>query len=56
MLIFLKFRSVFILNGNGADVAKHCIPGVPAKRWVKLNGVFFFEYLYSNSDIVSDRH
>jgi hypothetical protein len=24
--------SVLILNGNSADVAKHCIPGVPAKR------------------------
>jgi len=28
----LPIGSVFILNGNGADVAKHCIPGVPAKR------------------------
>ncbi|XP_050211042.1 uncharacterized protein LOC126661260 [Mercurialis annua] len=28
----LPVGSVLILNGNGADVAKHCIPGVPAKR------------------------
>ncbi|KAL3382380.1 hypothetical protein AABB24_002097 [Solanum stoloniferum] len=24
--------SVLIFNGNGADVAKHCVPSVPAKR------------------------
>jgi len=24
--------SVLVLNGNGADVAKHCVPTVPAKR------------------------
>ncbi|GAQ91992.1 2-oxoglutarate (2OG) and Fe(II)-dependent oxygenase superfamily protein [Klebsormidium nitens] len=30
--ISLPVGSVLILNGNGADVAKHCIPGVPAKR------------------------
>ncbi|MCL7044873.1 hypothetical protein MKW94_022106 [Papaver nudicaule] len=24
--------SVLILSGNGADVAKHCVPGVPSKR------------------------
>lgn len=23
---------MLILNGNGADVAKHCVPSVPAKR------------------------
>ncbi|KAL7002005.1 mRNA N(6)-methyladenine demethylase [Sarracenia purpurea var. burkii] len=28
----LPVGSVFILSGNGADIAKHCIPGVPAKR------------------------
>ncbi|KAM3219599.1 RNA demethylase ALKBH9B [Capsicum annuum] len=28
----LPLGSVLILNGNGADVAKHCVPGVPAKR------------------------
>lgn len=28
----LPVGSVLILNGNGADVAKHCIPAVPAKR------------------------
>ncbi|PIA48847.1 hypothetical protein AQUCO_01300036v1 [Aquilegia coerulea] len=26
------FRSVLVLNGNGADVAKHCVPAVPTKR------------------------
>lgn len=28
----LPVGSVLILNGNGADVAKHCVPGVPSKR------------------------
>ncbi|KAH7865066.1 hypothetical protein Vadar_001791 [Vaccinium darrowii] len=28
----LPVGSVLILNGNGADVAKHCVPGVPGKR------------------------
>lgn len=28
----LPVGSVLILNGNGADVAKHCVPGVPARR------------------------
>ncbi|XP_055816267.1 RNA demethylase ALKBH9B-like isoform X2 [Solanum dulcamara] len=28
----LPLGSVLILNGNGADVAKHCVPSVPAKR------------------------
>ncbi|XP_059462889.1 uncharacterized protein LOC132191800 [Corylus avellana] len=28
----LPVGSVFILNGNGADIAKHCVPGVPTKR------------------------
>ncbi|XP_074291763.1 RNA demethylase ALKBH9B-like [Silene latifolia] len=28
----LPVGSVLVLNGNGADVAKHCIPAVPAKR------------------------
>ncbi|XP_059313610.1 RNA demethylase ALKBH9B-like isoform X1 [Lycium ferocissimum] len=28
----LPLGSVLIINGNGADVAKHCVPSVPAKR------------------------
>ncbi|KAK6916009.1 Alpha-ketoglutarate-dependent dioxygenase AlkB-like [Dillenia turbinata] len=28
----LPVGSVLILNGNGADVARHCVPGVPSKR------------------------
>ncbi|XP_010446824.1 PREDICTED: uncharacterized protein LOC104729570 [Camelina sativa] len=28
----LPVGSVLVLNGNGADVAKHCIPAVPKKR------------------------
>jgi alkylated DNA repair protein alkB family protein 5 len=28
----LPLGSVLVLNGNGADVAKHCVPAVPAKR------------------------
>ncbi|CAN4110667.1 unnamed protein product [Withania somnifera] len=28
----LPLGSVLVLNGNGADVAKHCVPSVPAKR------------------------
>ncbi|KAL9237449.1 hypothetical protein vseg_011995 [Gypsophila vaccaria] len=28
----LPIGSVLVLNGNGADVAKHCVPAVPAKR------------------------
>ncbi|KAK7261005.1 hypothetical protein RIF29_27308 [Crotalaria pallida] len=28
----LPVGSVLVLNGNGADVAKHCIPAVPMKR------------------------
>lgn len=30
--ISLPVGSVFVLNGNGADVAKHCIPSVSSKR------------------------
>ncbi|KAG0496127.1 hypothetical protein HPP92_000818 [Vanilla planifolia] len=30
--ISLPVGSVFVLNGNGADVAKHCVPAVPSKR------------------------
>lgn len=30
--ISLPLGSVLILKGNGADVAKHCVPAVPAKR------------------------
>lgn len=29
-------RSVLILSGNGADIAKHCVPAVPAKRYAIL--------------------
>ncbi|TVU12742.1 hypothetical protein EJB05_46398 [Eragrostis curvula] len=32
MAIPLPVGSVLIINGNGADVAKHCVPAVPAKR------------------------
>lgn len=28
----LFYRSVLVLNGNGANIAKHCVPGVPHKR------------------------
>lgn len=28
----LPLGSVLILNGNGADIAKHCVPAVPARR------------------------
>ncbi|XP_031477055.1 RNA demethylase ALKBH9B isoform X2 [Nymphaea colorata] len=28
----LPLGSVLVLNGKGADVAKHCVPGVPSKR------------------------
>lgn len=28
----LPLGSVLVLNGNGADVAKHCVPAVPARR------------------------
>ncbi|KAL3538554.1 hypothetical protein ACH5RR_001920 [Cinchona calisaya] len=28
----LPLGSVLILNGNAADIAKHCVPGVPSKR------------------------
>ncbi|XP_074267957.1 RNA demethylase ALKBH9B-like [Silene latifolia] len=28
----LPVGSVLVLNGNGANVAKHCVPGVPSKR------------------------
>lgn len=31
--LFFPCRSVLILNGNGADVAKHCVPAVPARRY-----------------------
>ncbi|XP_047173329.1 RNA demethylase ALKBH9B-like [Vigna umbellata] len=30
--ISLPVGSVFVLNGNGADIAKHCIPSVSSKR------------------------
>ncbi|KAI4298998.1 hypothetical protein L6164_032498 [Bauhinia variegata] len=28
----LPVGSVLVLNGNGADIAKHCVPSVPTKR------------------------
>ncbi|XP_073124061.1 RNA demethylase ALKBH9B-like isoform X2 [Henckelia pumila] len=28
----LPVGSVLVINGNGADVAKHCVPAVPARR------------------------
>lgn len=28
----LPVGSVLVINGNGADVAKHCVPAVPSKR------------------------
>ncbi|XP_039044377.1 RNA demethylase ALKBH9B-like [Hibiscus syriacus] len=28
----LPMGSVLVINGNGADVAKHCVPAVPTKR------------------------
>ncbi|KAI8555145.1 hypothetical protein RHMOL_Rhmol05G0151700 [Rhododendron molle] len=30
--VTLPVGSVLILSGNGADVAKYCVPGVPSKR------------------------
>ncbi|XP_077221032.1 2-oxoglutarate (2OG) and Fe(II)-dependent oxygenase superfamily protein [Tasmannia lanceolata] len=30
--ISLPLGSVLVLNGNGADIAKHCVPAVPTKR------------------------
>ncbi|KAJ6736826.1 RNA DEMETHYLASE ALKBH9B [Salix viminalis] len=30
--ISLPVGSVLVINGNGADVAKHCVPSVPTKR------------------------
>ncbi|PKU88103.1 ALKBH5 [Dendrobium catenatum] len=30
--ISLPIGSVLVLNGNGADIAKHCVPAVPCKR------------------------
>jgi len=39
---------VLVLNGNGADVAKHCVPEVPTKRYnldsflLHINIVFLF--------------
>ncbi|WOK92936.1 hypothetical protein Cni_G01628 [Canna indica] len=32
MAISLPLGSVLVMNGNGADVAKHCVPAVPSKR------------------------
>ncbi|EPS59397.1 hypothetical protein M569_15411, partial [Genlisea aurea] len=29
----LPIGSVLVLNGNGADVAKHCVPAVPSQRY-----------------------
>jgi len=30
--VFGTARSVLVLNGNGADLAKHAIPAVPSER------------------------
>ncbi|XP_020590662.1 uncharacterized protein LOC110031672 [Phalaenopsis equestris] len=32
MSVPLPVGSVLVLNGNGADIAKHCVPSVPFKR------------------------
>ncbi|CAI9766721.1 unnamed protein product [Fraxinus pennsylvanica] len=32
LAISLPVGSVLVLNGNGADVAKHCVPAVPTRR------------------------
>ena len=34
------YRSVLVLNGNGADVAKHCVPAVPTKRFALICCIF----------------
>ncbi|SPT21056.1 unnamed protein product [Triticum aestivum] len=34
----LPVGSVLVLNGNGADAAKHCVPAVPAKRTPSRSG------------------
>ena len=34
----LERRSVLVLDGNGADVAKHCIPSVSEKRVSIVSG------------------
>jgi len=34
--IGVVFRSVLVLNGNGADVAKHAVPAVPTERYFAL--------------------
>lgn len=43
----LSSRSVLVLNGNGADVAKHCVPAVPTKRykrfWFYLLGISWLD-------------
>ncbi|XP_024016619.1 uncharacterized protein LOC18026400 isoform X2 [Eutrema salsugineum] len=43
----LPVGSVLVLNGNGADVAKHCVPSVPTKgyqsrlgKWMSQNARF----------------
>lgn len=32
VFVFGTARSVLVLNGNGADLAKHAIPAVPSER------------------------
>jgi hypothetical protein len=39
---------VLVLNGNGADVAKHCVPAVPTKRF-HLFVIFFFKKNHSSA-------
>uniref|UniRef100_M1C7D5 Oxidoreductase n=1 Tax=Solanum tuberosum TaxID=4113 RepID=M1C7D5_SOLTU len=41
----LPMGSVLVLNGNGADVAKHCVPAVPTKRYILKVWNFNFEFL-----------
>jgi hypothetical protein len=45
LLLYMKIHSsVLVLNGNGADVAKHCVPAVPTKR-LHSSVVLFFKIL-----------
>ena len=40
---------MLILNGNGADIAKHCKPAVPKKRYLiffRIN-IFYVDSLYN---------
>lgn len=50
-LRFILFRSVLILNGNGADIAKHCVPAVPAKRCANYQIFTFFVFPLSTLNL-----